>query len=43
MLAAKAVNMIIDGDTNEKIKKNTGLDESVVVELRKSLEPKGEH
>lgn len=43
MLAAKAVNMIKDGDTNEKIRKDTGLDESVIQELRKSLEPKGEH
>ena len=43
ILAAKAVNMIIDGDSNEKIKKSTGLDESVIVELRKSIEPKGEH
>ena len=43
ILAAKAVNMIIDGDSNEKIKKNTGLEESIIVELRKSLEPKGEH
>jgi hypothetical protein len=42
-LRLTAENMIKDGDTNEKIKRCTGLDETVITELRKLLEAKGEH
>lgn len=33
-----AENMIKDGDTNDKIKRCAGLDESVITELRKLIE-----
>jgi hypothetical protein len=35
--------MIKDGDSNEKIKRCTGLYEMVIIELRKLVEAKGEH
>lgn len=38
-----AENMIKDGDSNEKIKRCTGLDDSVIAELRKFIETKGAH
>jgi hypothetical protein len=38
-----AENMIKDGDSNDKIKRCTGLDESIIMEIRKLIEAKGEH
>jgi hypothetical protein len=38
-----ATNMIKDGESNEKINRYTGLDEKVIMELRKLIEGKGEH
>ena len=35
--------MIKDGESNEKINRYTGLDEKVIMELRKLIEGKGEH
>lgn len=35
--------MIKYGETDEKIKRYTGLDEKAILELRKLIETKGEH
>lgn len=38
-----AENMIKDGESAEKIKKYTGLNEETINELKKLIETKGEH
>ena len=38
-----AENMIKDGDSNDKIKRNTSLEEEQIDEIRKLIKSNGEH